>query len=431
MQHKAKPATPKAPTAKVPVAAAKPKPQASGQGQGQGQSQGQGQGQQGHGHGQGHAQGQGGARYQAQRAGAAPKPASAGETAGATLHHNQVLREQGKPGAQPPIPAHQRPPGQYLCLGQAMNSLQEVHDWLAATQPKDAQVVIQCTAASGIREHAQTTWNYYNPAQKIVIDGCGAAVTGFDGPRPTPGFFLSYRPAVGQGTTAERPAAANLEVKNLSIAGFESGGIEISPQTVAGAQDKWAGGLSAFVEKAAVHDVDFRNLGTKGTPAGQRVWNDLRFGAGGILLRGVQNSTFENNQFSNLVNGETTFRNTDASGQTTQRQGDANHLFHAIYARDGSSGNTIRNNQFDHVGGDAVRVSNASNRNVIEGNTARDSGEHGLVSNWFNSAKGKPERDSTGTVIRNNKIGKTFDGKRQGAAYNRRESKGQQGAVTA
>ncbi len=369
--------------------------------------------------------------YAAQRAGAAPKPQGATAAQGATLVNNQPLREQGKPGAQKHVPAHQREPGQYHCLGQTLPTLQAVHDWLAATQPKDSEVVIQCTAASGIREQTQTTWHYYNPAQKIVLDGSGAAVTGFDGPRPTQGYYLSYRPAVGQGTTAERPAAANLEVKNLSIAGFEAGGIEISPQTVAGAQDKWAGGLSAFVGGAAVRDCDFRDLGTKGTPAQQRVWNDLRFGAGGIMMRGVQNSTFERNQFKNLTNGETTFRGTDEHGKPTERQADANHLFHAIYARDGSSGNTIAGNEFNRVGGDAVRVSNGSNRNIVDGNTARDSGVHGLVSNWFNTAKHKPDRDSTGTVISNNKIGKTFGGKSQGTAYNRHESKGKPGKVTA
>ncbi len=367
--------------------------------------------------------------YAAQHRAAAPKSPVV-QAQGATLQNNQVLPELGKPGAKTQTPAAQRPPGQFTCLGQTMGSLQAVHDWLDATKPQDAEVVIQVTPGSLVSEMAQTTWYYYNPKQKIVLDGAGAEASGFDGKRPTPGFFLSYRPEVGTGTAADRPAAANLEVKNLSIRGYESGGIEISPQTVRGKQDEWAGGLSAFVGDASVHDVNFKDLGRKGTALKVRVWNNLRFGAGGILMRGVENSTFENNHFENLVNGTTTYNGTDTKGNPTSREGEANHLFHGIYARDGSSGNHMRGNTFDNVGGDVMRVSNASNNNVIEGNTTRNSGTHGLVSNWFNSAKDKPEVDSTGTIIRNNKIGKTFGGKKQGKAYDRHESKGKQGQVS-
>ncbi len=91
----------------------------------------------------------------------------------------------------------------------------------------------------------------------------------------------------------------------------------------------------------------------------------------------------------------------------------------------------MRGNTFDDVGGDVIRMSNASNNNLIEGHTSRNSGQYGLVSNWFNAAKGKPEVDWIGTIIRNNKIGKTFAGERPGQAYDRQESKDKQGRVTA
>lgn len=364
--------------------------------------------------------------YAAQQASHKPKQGPI-QADGAVLINNDVLKEQGKPSGASAMKPGQQPPGTFLVKGQAFGSLDEVQQWLSATQPQDPELVISVTPGCQVACAAQTLWYYYNPNQKIVLDGQGGSVTGLHSGRPTPGYFLSYRPAVGDGTSAERPAAANLEVKNLSIRGFESGGIEISPQRVAGKQNDWDGGLAAFVGGAAIHDVQFRDLGlNKKSSAESRLWNNMRFGAGGVTMRGVQKSTIERCQFQNLTNGQMTFDNTDDQGNKTTKHGEGDHLFHAVYMRDGSSGNVVQGNTFDHVGGDPVRVSNGSNKNVIDGNTSRDSGQNGMVSNWFNSAKKPPEVDSTGTVIRNNHVGKLLGGKKQAAVYNRKESKGKQ-----
>ncbi len=368
------------------------------------------------------------AGYDAQKATLKPKP-TAGERQGATLQNNHALKEQGKPQPQHGKQHGQEPPGQFLVAGQAFATLGEVHDWLTTAKPQDPEIVIKVTPGGQVQATAQTLWNYYNPKQKIVLDGQGGTVTGVHGGHPTVGYFLSYRPAVGTGTTSvDRPAAANLEVKNLSIRGFESGGIEISPQQVAGKANEWDGGINAFVGGASIHDVNFSDLGNAHTARKERVWNDLRFGAAGVMMRGVQNSVVEDCNFQGLTNGEMTFHNTDDKGRQTTQHGEGNHLFHAVYLRDQSSNNLVRNNQFNDVGGDPVRVSNASNNNVIAGNKAQNAGVHGLVSNWFNSAKG--EKDSTGTKIRNNKIGHVHGKSTQGTAYNRKEAKGKQGSVT-
>lgn len=365
--------------------------------------------------------------YEAQKQKQKPKP-KAGEQQGATLLNNHALKEQGKPGAKHDKQPGQQPPGMFLVAGQTFASLGEVHDWLTTAKPQDPEIVIKVTPGGQVDATAQTLWHYYNPNQKIVLDGQGGTVTGLNAGHPTVGYFLSYRPAVGTDTSVDRPAAANLEVKNLSIRGFESGGIEISPQQVAGKANEWDGGINAFVGGASIHDTNFSDLGNKNTARKDRVWNNLRFGAAGVMMRGVQNSVVEDCNFQGLTNGEMTFHNTDDNGKQTTTHGEGNHLFHAMYLRDQSSNNVVRNNRFDDVGGDTVRVSNASNHNVIAGNTAQNAGVHGLVSNWFNSAKG--EKDSTGTMIRNNKIGHVHGKNTQGAAYNRKEAKGKQGAVT-
>ena len=381
--------------------------------------------------------------YQAQHQAQSPanKPNHA---QGATLLNNRPEREQGQPAGQDFRKEKPRAPGTFLVQGQPFATLAEVHDWLLATQPSDPQIVIQATPGSQVDVSAQTLWHYYKPDQKIILDGQGAAVTGLQNGRPSMGYFLSYRPAIGQQNTAQTPAAANLEVRNLSIRGFEAGGIEISPQVQPGKQNEWDGGLQAFVQGAMIDNVNFQDLGNAKSARKDRVWNNLRFGAAGVMMRGVQDSTVQNCSFDSLTNGEMTFNNTDDKGQATSESKSGNHLFHAVYMRDSSSNNLVSNNAMSNIGGDAVRVSNGSNHNTIAGNHAHNAGQHGLVSNWFNSARG--EKDSAGTMVRDNTLGKTYadsTGKGNGkghpkdkakgaqlAAYTRKESKGKQGAVT-
>ncbi len=362
---------------------------------------------------------------------------------GATLINNQPLvekpgsggntgqagqREQGRPGGQSGAQHAARPPGTFAVKGQQFASLAEVQAWIQAEKPQDPELVIQCTANSQVQVDAQCLWTQYNPNQKIVLDGQGAAVSGLQRGRPTQGYFLSYRPTVGVNTAATA-AAANLTVRNLSIAGFEAGGIEISPQAEAGKEHEWDGGIRAFVHDALIQGVAFRDLGNSATKRKDRVWNNMRFGAGGVVLRGVQNSTIDDCDFSNLTNGEHT-RHTvdDKTGAPKTVHEDGNHLIHAVYLNNGSSGNTVSNNRFDGVGGDPVRVSNGSNDNTIAGNRSRNSGQHALVSNWFKPAKG--EKDSTGTVVRDNKIGNAYGKNARLGTYHRKQSKGTQAQVS-
>ena len=365
--------------------------------------------------------------YQAQKSAHSPaaKPIHA---QGATLINNSQDRELGKPSGADHRKEKPRAPGTFLVKGQPFASLTEVHDWLVATQPQDPEILIQATPGSAVDVSAQTTWYYYKAGQKIILNGQGAAVSGLQNGRPSMGYFLSYRPAIGQQNTAATPAAANLEVRNLSIRGFEAGGIEISPQVQAGKQNEWDGGLQAFVSGALIDGVSFQDLGNAKTARKDRVWNDLRFGAAGVMMRGVQDSTVQNCSFDGLTNGEMSFHNQDDKGNATTESKSGNHLFHAVYMRDSSSNNTVSNNKFANVGGDPVRVSNASNNNVVAGNKSQNTGQHALVSNWFNSAKG--EKDSTGTTVRNNTVGRGHGNGKQLAAYNRKESKGKQAPVT-
>lgn len=306
---------------------------------------------------------------------------------------------------------------QFEVLGERFDTLQQVHDHLMAAQPIGPEVVVRLTDGVANRPSAQTTWSYYQPGQKIVLDGVGRKVDGMHGGRPTLGYFLSYRPVIGEGHGADRPAAANLEVRNLTIRGFQSGGIEISPQTGAGADHHWDGGNTAFLQGAHIHGVRFKDLGSKRSAADEANWGKLQFGAGGIMARGLMDSTIEGNSFVGLENGLV---------QGAANRGKAGpQLLHAIYLNNHSAGNTIRNNRFDTVSGDVVRISNGSDDNHIVGNRSDNAGKQAFVSDWFNNRDpSNPQVASRGTVIEANKIGSRYQSERRAKRFHRKESRG-------
>ena len=315
------------------------------------------------------------------------------------------------------------PRGHFQVEGQSFDTLDQVQEWLAANPPATEEPsVVTIKVAPGksvMHVHKKTVWTYYDRRRTIVLDGNGSTVTGWtkDGEdpskkRPTIGFFLSYRPVVGTDTTQDHPAPANIELKDITIKGFEAGGIEISPQMVAGDANKWDGGKSAFVEGASVHDCTFKGLGSKHTRPGEAVWNPAdpeypRYGAGGVIMRGVSNSVVADNRFEDLENGKVwnAVTNDWASGPD---------LIHAVYMRDSSTGNTVRGNDFVNVSGDPVRVSNGSHGNTVAGNTSENAGQNAMVADWHNttgevsSKKPKLKNNEVGTLYGQNKKGKEW-----------------------
>jgi hypothetical protein len=299
-----------------------------------------------------------------------------------------------------------RTPGWFELLGQRFGTLSEVHDWVEAesekpgsTVPLEPELRVTLPAGSIVHQHEATVWTHWAPDQKLVLDGAGAVVSGLRDGRPTPGFFLSYRPIVGAGTSGAAPAKANFRMTGLTVRGYESGGVEISPQSAPGDAHRWDGGIAAFVEGAQIDGNRFEQLGSKHTKPGKADWSKQRYGVGGVLFRGVSGASITGNVFDALENGEVA--GTD----------DGPKLIHAVYLRDGSSGNTVTDNTFNHVSGDPVRVSNASNHNTIKGNTSRDAGNKALVSEFYNPTAG--EADSVGNVVAANNIGTKYGSKQK------------------
>ncbi len=289
----------------------------------------------------------------------------------------------------------------FQLLGQSFGTLQDVHTWLVqqkntpgSSVPREPVLRITVRPGKAIRQHAQTTWSYYSENQKVIIDGQGATVTGMKKGRPTKGWFLSYRPVVQSSRTA--PAKANFELRGLTIKGFESGGVELSPQSAPGAAHANDGGITAFLDGAVIEDNRFEDLGTLRSRKGVANYGKGRFGAAGVLMRGMSGASIIDNEFDDLENGSV------AGTKWGER------LIHAIYARDQSSGNTIKGNTFSDISGDSVRFSNGSNHNTVSHNTAKNAGVQTLVSEFYNSHPTRGEQDSVGNRVFANTRGKAY-----------------------
>ena len=300
-----------------------------------------------------------------------------------------------------------RPPGAFHLLGQVFGDLQSLHDWVVAECARPGSTVAQepvlhvrLTPGSRVVQHQQVTWSHHLPHQRLVLDGAGAEVDGTRAGRPTPGFFLSYRPVVGP-SSAAAPAKANFTMTGLTVRGFESGGVELSPQAGPGAAHRWDAGIAAFMEGAVIEGNRFEDLGSLHSAPGAADWATQRYGVGGILARGTVGSRFSHNRFDDLENGA-------VAGTPTGPR-----LIHGVYLRDGSSHNEVRGNRFSDLSGDAIRVSNASDHNEITGNRARNSGVHALVSEFYNPTAG--EADSVGNRIAGNTPGDTYGPGRRAA----------------
>lgn len=329
--------------------------------------------------------------------------------------------------------------------------LPAVHDWLmrnqAALATYEGPITVRFTGT--VLQKEQVIWAYYHPRQTLVLEGDGkAVVTGFQGKggdteSATPGYFLAYRPIIPQAMTRENPAAANLQMRGLTVRGFVSGGVEIDPRPgqmpsadtwAAGAFDPEAGhgsgGLAAWVSGAVIEDNTFDQMGTRyakkgseryapGDPDG---YKDC--GYGGVVARGLEWSVLAGNTFSHLENRDSSKKG--EGGEDVNWMG----LIHGVYLRDQSSDDVVRDNTFDTISGAAVKLTNQADRVRVRGNTSTNAGSDAFVLEQYNphgNPGGAVEADSAGYGAKG--VGTAADGKKYiagndvGSAYSRWKAK--------
>ncbi|MDJ0761635.1 MAG: right-handed parallel beta-helix repeat-containing protein [Myxococcota bacterium] len=108
-----------------------------------------------------------------------------------------------------------------------------------------------------------------------------------------------------------------------------------------------------------VYGMYFKNIGG--------IASTYRFGYAGVALTHSHRNTIENNHFINIINDKP----------------DEEGLIHAVYMNNARS-NLIQSNNIVDVSGDAIRVRNDSNWNIIQRNTITRSGSHGHYGDWYN-----------------------------------------------
>lgn len=315
----------------------------------------------------------------------------------------------------------------------AFSDLGAVHDWLMQNQAALASWsgTIKVRFSGTVKQSEQVIWAYYQANQELEIVGADdAVVSGFSGSgsdqTATPGYFLAYRPIIPQASSAANPAAANFSMHGLTVRGFVSGGVEISPRSgqlptaeayADASYDPEAGhgdgGITAFVSGASIKGNTFEQMGTKYLTRGEERYaptdpEGYKYaGYGGIVARGLEYSSITGNTFRDLENRDSKKRS-EADG------GDVNWLglMHGVYLRDHSSYDTVANNDFDTISGAPVKLTNASNYDKIRGNTSKNAGKDTFALEHYSTSNpgGAVEEDSLGYSSKG--VKKAKDGKK-------------------
>ena len=316
------------------------------------------------------------------------------------------------------------------------NGLVGLHDWLMSNQQSLANWSgnIEVEVKGKLQQREQLIWSYYHPNQKLILKGVGGAtISGFsqqNGKKEaTPGYFLAYRPIIPQQMTTPdgkpQPAAANIKMIGLTIEGFVSGGVEVSPrsgsmpsaeQWNSGTLDPEQGhdhaGIHAFLSGAVFKNNTFQHMGTKHLAKGKERYNPTDpeaykyAGYGGIIARGLNYSQFIGNEFTDLVNRKSSTTN-ESNGNKVNWDG----LVHGLYLRDNSSRNSILKNDFSDISGAAVKFTNQAHYNKVRKNKSQNTGKNAFVLEHFNPNRedGLKEKDSKGY---GKKIGTASDNKK-------------------
>ncbi len=312
--------------------------------------------------------------------------------------------------------------------------LADLHDWLMANQAALSSYAGPLTVrfSGTVQQPEQVIWAYYHPQQTLVLKGADhAVVTGFSEASggkeyATPGYFLCYRPIIPQEMSASSPAAANFEMRDLTVRGYVSGGVEIDPrrgalpsaETYAGVgynpeSGHGSGGLAAFLSGAEIEDNVFEQMGTKYMKPGAEKYAPgeeegyKSCGYGGVVARGLNYSTIQGNTFANLENRDS--KKTAADGGKVNWLG----LIHGVYLRDQSSHNAVRGNNFSSISGAPVKLTNHADNNKVRNNKSRNAGKDAFLLEQYNpngNPGGAVEADSAG--YNNARIGKAADGKK-------------------
>lgn len=260
---------------------------------------------------------------------------------------------------------------------QAIRTLARAQQLLTQVNPaKNVRVLIEAG-----RYYAQkVTWTWVRPqysvtfasasaTDKPVFDGCSTAVSTYPSTLCAGGTWFTLNYKLG--------AASNIRFENLRIQNYQMA------ITFNGDRDS----LTTYNRLNSVENCEFFQIGNVFNP-------NLAYATAAIRLYASKQNTLRNNRFEKIVN-------------VSPYAG----YIHAIYAAHYAGGNTITGNQFIDISGDAIRIRDASNGSVINGNSFTRTGITAAYTDWFCSTaertdctKVTPECPSWNNEFRNNTI---------------------------
>jgi hypothetical protein len=287
-------------------------------------------------------------------------------------------------------------------------SLARVHEILMQQRP-DADVVVKIRSDEGIYWNQSVLWCYYNKGHSIVMESdppeTNACFLADDSPPHEPFFTLS----------AANGEATNLILRGLTVSNYVTRAILFAGNGEV--RSKWNG-------FNAIENCIFQDIGNARMPE-----RPVAYSAIGLV--NSRNNRIVNCSFINIMDHTVAGYpqrdqrpdnpilgiGDDYKNARAQRGGNPNLPIIGIYVAHHSDSNRVISCRFRRMKGDAIRIRDDSNGNLVSRNVFELTGWHAVISTWYcrTSMEGCSERLETeaaswGNVFTDNKVNGNWKG---------------------
>lgn len=268
-------------------------------------------------------------------------------------------------------------------------SIARAQELLAEANPRTD---VELRIAPGEYRAAPVRWTFFVPGRTIRFLPVGYDATA-EGPpsveRPIfrgngdSGYWMMVSPP------PEAVFDSRLEFHHLRVQEYDFGGIAVNGGI--SERDGLRAPAGAGLNGNVIKGMHFALLGS--------AWAGRQHGYGAIDLVNSSKNLIIGNRFEAIENA-----------------GAGGSMIHAVYLAHHSRENVVRDNHFERISGDPLRVRNDSNDNRFYHNTFREAGNRALLSDWFcDTACAETERRarecaSHGNVLHHNQGSTGYSG---------------------
>lgn len=275
-----------------------------------------------------------------------------------------------------PVPGKPKANFSFIC-----SNLEEAHNYIIDNMcgPNDCEIEGDITIyiRKGTYKQNHILWKATSPNHRLKIKSFENEEVIFDGKAPDGTLAQIFI------EIANRKGRTNVWIEGLIVQNYANG-IWFG-NTIRDDNGNYFQGIQN--SHNVIKNNVFRNIGNKHSNSYQESYSAL-----GI-----------NNSYDNKITGNTFCHN--ENDKLNERKYRTNSLMHSIYLAHYSSRNIIKDNYFSNCSGDAIRLRNGCENNIIDGNYILLSGTLGFITEWYRTRKKYPnstEEPSSGTVLKNN-----------------------------